>query len=171
MAFRLWMALTVVFAAYIACVSAGYVWDDHLLILQNDALTAPTLRKLLASDLWCCTQELRGSGYWRPLTTLSFFADIAGFGAVPGPAHLQSLCWHLLCTGLVGRLVAGRPSKLTRVVPEVKASARPRQRLPVGWAKAQANASGFMRALLHPRLGARCRRSRQGNACRVRTTG
>lgn len=108
MAFRLWMALTVVFAAYIACVSAGYVWDDHLLILQNDALTAPTLRKLLASDLWCCTQELRGSGYWRPLTTLSFFADIAGFGAVPGPAHLQSLCWHLLCTGLVGRLVAGR---------------------------------------------------------------
>lgn len=108
MALRIWMALFLAFAAYITCVATGYVWDDHLLILQNDALSAPTWRKLLASDLWCCTQELRGSGYWRPLTTLSLFADVASFGYAPGPAHFQSLCWHLLCTGLLGKLVEGR---------------------------------------------------------------
>ncbi len=104
---RLWMALLVTFAAYIACMSAGYIWDDEALILNNQALTHPTLRTLLGSDLWCCSGTTQ-SGYWRPLTTLSFYADVGLFGFNAAWAHLHSLGWHLLCTGLVGRLVAGR---------------------------------------------------------------
>lgn len=107
MAFRPWMAIALTFAAYIACISAGYTWDDKALILANDALIHPTFRKVLFSDLWCCAGTTP-SGYWRPLTTLSFYADVTLFGFVPGWAHLHSLAWHLACTGLVGGLAGSR---------------------------------------------------------------
>lgn len=104
---RLWMALALTFAAYIACVSAGYIWDDEALILLNQALVHPTFRTILGSDLWCCSGTA-ASGYWRPLTTLSFYADVAAFGFQPAWGHLHSLAWHLLCTTLVARLVGNR---------------------------------------------------------------
>ena len=107
MAFRPWMAIALTFAAYIACISAGYTWDDKALVLANDALIHPTFRKVLFSDLWCCAGTTP-SGYWRPLTTLSFYADVTLFGFVPGWAHFHSLLWHLACTGLVGGLVKSR---------------------------------------------------------------
>lgn len=107
MALRPWMALALTFAAYIACISAGYVWDDRALILANDALVHPTFRKVLFSDLWCCSATVP-SGYWRPLTTLSFYVDVAAFGFTPGWAHLHSLGWHLGCTGLVAGLAGSR---------------------------------------------------------------
>ncbi|MSP56429.1 MAG: hypothetical protein EXR69_12620 [Myxococcales bacterium] len=95
------------FVAYVGCIWAGYVWDDEALILLNRALTAPTVRTVLGSDLWCCSGT-DTSGYWRPLTTLSFYADVALFGFQPAWAHLHSLGWHLLCTGLLGALVGRR---------------------------------------------------------------
>ncbi len=100
-------ALAITFAAYIASMTAGYVWDDEALVLLNRALSHPTWRTLLASDLWCCSGTTT-SGYWRPITTLSFFTDVALFGYVPAWAHLHSLLWHLACTALVGALVHQR---------------------------------------------------------------
>lgn len=101
------MALALTFAAYIACTSAGYTWDDNALILRNQALTEPTVRRLLGSDLWCCCGRSM-SGYWRPLTTLSFYLDVRLFGFRAAWGHLHSLAWHLLCVALVGKLVAHR---------------------------------------------------------------
>lgn len=107
MPLRPWMAIALTFVAYVGCIWAGYVWDDEALILLNRALTAPTVRTILGSDLWCCTGT-NLSGYWRPLTTLSFYADVALFGFQPAWAHLHSVGWHLLCTGLLGALVGRR---------------------------------------------------------------
>lgn len=105
---RIGVAVALTLAAYVGCVFAGYVWDDRLLIVQNEALRAPDARRLVGSDLWCCTGEVAGSGYWRPLTTLSFFADVQLAGYRPAFAHLHSLLWHLGATALVGVLVRGR---------------------------------------------------------------
>lgn len=84
----------------------GFVWDDLVLIVQNE-LTGDLSRlpELLTADLWATTPVANGdSGYYRPLVLLSFALDRALFGLNPAPAHLHSVLWHGLATAGVLRL-------------------------------------------------------------------
>ena len=87
---------------------SGFVWDDHLLIEANENIDSLSkIPQMFERDLWEGTPAFRdkGSGYYRPLMTLSLATDHAIFGLNPMGYHLHSLFWHLLCLFLFGRLL------------------------------------------------------------------
>ncbi len=90
----LFALLAVTAAAYSGVVNAGYILDDGPLAVGNATLDAPTWSAVFLTDLWAGVGNA-GSGYHRPLMTVSLLADRLLTGSQPWAAHLQSLGWHL----------------------------------------------------------------------------
>jgi len=77
--------------------SAGFVWDDIPLIVQNQAIADGAVGPLFTSDLWADSGAGEvSSGYYRPLVLLSFALDRWLFDLNPMGYHFHSLGWHLL---------------------------------------------------------------------------
>ncbi len=96
------------FLVYLPGTQAGFVWDDHLLIEANENIDSlAKIPQMFERDLWEGTPAFRdkGSGYYRPLMTMSLAIDHALFGFNPVGYHFHSLIWHLLCVFLFGRLL------------------------------------------------------------------
>jgi hypothetical protein len=108
--------LLVTAAVYSGLWSAGFVWDDIPLILQNQSLADASLWSIFTGDLWADSGAGSvSSGYYRPMVLLSFAFDRQLFGLEPGGYHLHSLAWHLAAvTGLVALLkdLVGREGAL-----------------------------------------------------------
>lgn len=108
---QLLLLLTLTAAAYAGVVHAGFVWDDHALVVRN-SLTGD-LRNLPAffhTDLWAgagAGDIGAGSGYYRPLLLCSLAMDRLLAGLNPALAHLHSLCWHLAAIFALHRLLRG----------------------------------------------------------------
>ena len=91
------LLLAVTALAYQGMATAGFVWDDIPLIVQNQALETASISSIFGSDLWADSGAGDvASGYYRPMVLLSFVVDRALFGLEPLGYHLHSLCWHLL---------------------------------------------------------------------------
>lgn len=97
-------ALLLLLAAVWACtLRAGFLWDDHALVLGNAALKEPTFERIFQSDLWCCTAGPT-SPYYRPLTALSLLLDRTLFGEAAWGYHLHNVALHLLAVALTWAL-------------------------------------------------------------------
>ena len=96
------VALLVVAAAYLPGLSAGFAYDDHGTIVENDFLAAPAnLGRVLTLRTLSDPYVIDGQ---RPLLLVTSFLDRAVWGLRPFGWHLTSLLLHLLMTALVYRL-------------------------------------------------------------------
>lgn len=104
---RIWLLLVVVVGAYAGAWSAGLVWDDVPLVVQNPTLNSlANLPVFFTGDLWAGSGAIGvESGYYRPLVLVSFALDRAVFGEfVPG-YHMHNLAWHLAAVVLSAKLL------------------------------------------------------------------
>jgi Flp pilus assembly protein TadD len=89
------IAILVILTAlvYFNSLGNGFVWDDSVIILKNPLLTGVSnLPDLLISE---DTFPGVKSGYYRPLTYLSFFIDRSLWGLNPLGFHITNLLLHI----------------------------------------------------------------------------
>lgn len=91
--------LLVVATTYLPVLDCGFVWDDQFTIIDNDKIKdfSRIGQVLLTHD----TAPYFMTGYYRPVTALSFMADYMLWGLQPKGFHLTSLVLHLIATGLL----------------------------------------------------------------------
>ena len=100
------MLLLLTVLAYTGVWSAGFVWDDVPLIVQNKALEDGLTLSVFTGDLWADSGAGEvASGYYRPLVLLSFALDRVFFGLSPAGYHLHSLLWHCAAVWGLWRLL------------------------------------------------------------------
>ncbi len=90
----------------------GWVWDDALLIAENENLGWSRILTMWGEDLWAGVPGERTSLFYRPLMVATLVFDHNVLGGSPLLSRLHSLAWHLLCVGLLHRLLRGRPAAL-----------------------------------------------------------
>jgi len=96
---RIWPILVICALASIIhsdSINAGFVWDDHKLIVQN--ARDPSLAGLVslwASDYWKTGMKSRGSEYYRPLTTSTFLANYLIHRDAPRGYHATNLLLYM----------------------------------------------------------------------------
>lgn len=96
-----WLILTLVVAAlYGRTTTYSFVWDDVQLIAQSKTLPQAGVADLL-SDFWTTSEHGIESGYFRPLTTLTFLLDSRIHGQNAGGYHLTNVILYGLTCGLV----------------------------------------------------------------------
>lgn len=86
-------------------VSYPYCWDDKSLIRDNPVLLSESPSRAWTADFWELNANPRVSGMYRPLVTLTYFAEaaVAG-GSDPRLSHAVNLVLHVLATLLVALL-------------------------------------------------------------------
>lgn len=141
--------LVVTVMAYAGLWSAGFVWDDIPLIVNNHALREATLGTLFTSDLWASSGAGDvASGYYRPLVLVSFAVDRWAFGLNPLGYHLHSLGWHLLAMVGLHRLCLPLFDRQTALLAVALFGLHPVQSEVVAWVSARndlmAAALGFL---------------------------
>lgn len=90
------VVLFITFLAYLPALKAGFVWDDHELILHWPVIHNFDVAKILAGDL-----PGTHIGAYRPLRNLYSSANYKLFQTQPFGYHLMALIIHLSITGLV----------------------------------------------------------------------
>jgi hypothetical protein len=97
----IWVILALVVAAlYGRTTRYSFVWDDNQLIVQSKALPRAEIADFL-SDFWKNAEYGFESGYFRPLTTLTFHLDHRIHGDAAGGYHLTNVILYWLTCGLV----------------------------------------------------------------------
>lgn len=84
--------------------SHGFVWDDLDLVARDPAVRRFDLVALLSGDF--ARAAGGGSGFWRPLVSLSLAFDHAMGGGSPAPFHFTNAIVHALSACAAGWLVA-----------------------------------------------------------------
>lgn len=105
------LLLVAILAVYMPLVGGAFVWDDHLLIVENTLTESlSNIPAMFMTDLWSTTPlPDNGAGYYRPLmlVDLAITRLIADFS--PHAHHLHNLVWHgvavLLLMNLLGHLL------------------------------------------------------------------
>jgi len=88
--------------SYFNTFSAGYVWDDLVLIVQNPYVKSfRFLPDFLTHDIWKIGVSTINSGYYRPLLATSFMVDYAFWKDNPLGFHLTNLIFHILICALI----------------------------------------------------------------------
>jgi hypothetical protein len=95
--------------AYRGAVELGFVWDDHVLVAANPALSGLSgLGEALGSDLYLGKASgSASSGYWRPVAVLSYAVNAAA-GAGPAWLHAGNVLLHAVAGALLALLLARR---------------------------------------------------------------
>jgi tetratricopeptide (TPR) repeat protein len=90
-------------AFYSNTLTYDFVWDDRFLILENPYIQdSRLLGEGLLSDFWANYQDPRRfRNYYRPLVTLSYFADYTLWGENPAGYHATNILLHLANVFLV----------------------------------------------------------------------
>ena len=81
--------------AYQAAFRAGFVWDDHSLILESTLLRGPLSRVWFSAD---------ATDYW-PLTWTTLWVESRAFGLAAGPFHAVNVGLHVVASLLLWRLL------------------------------------------------------------------
>jgi hypothetical protein len=90
--------------------TAGFVWDDDVLITYNARLRGDgAWQRALTDDFWDTSNPIDARrGYWRPVVKLSHVALSALGRGAPWPFHLFNTALHLACVLLVFRWLRAR---------------------------------------------------------------
>jgi len=105
-----------VFAVYLPLVAGGFVWDDHLLVIENQLTgSLSNIPEMFRTDLWGATPVPEAEpGYYRPLMLVDLAVTRALFDLNHQLHHLHNLFWHglaiLLLMILLERLLHDRLS-------------------------------------------------------------
>ena len=91
--YRFGFIIILVAAVYGTTLTHGFVWDDNNVIVQNPLLEnlGNIPRFFLSEDM-----AMGPTGYYRPLTYISFALDRALWGLNPAGFHLTNLVLHIL---------------------------------------------------------------------------
>jgi len=74
-----------------------FLWDDHYLIEENTALKSPRcIIDFFSKDFWQNASQPYDSGFYRPVTLLSFFFNYQLWGTFAGGYHLFNVIFHCL---------------------------------------------------------------------------
>ena len=128
-----------IFAVYMPLMGGGFVWDDHLLIVDNPIIKSlANIPQMFATDLWGTTDVAKpDGGYYRPLMLVDLSISHALVGLNHRLYHLHNLLWHgvavVLMVFTLERLIkAGdvtvyrnklKPSERRFSIPELRALA------------------------------------------------
>ena len=100
---RLVIIVSLVGAIYGSTCGHGFVWDDTYIIENN-----PLLEKLANIPKFFLTEDTieESTGYYRPVTYVSFALDRAVWGGNPAGFHLTNLVLHMLAAVLYYAVVS-----------------------------------------------------------------
>ena len=92
---RILLVLTIL-GVYLPLTSGGFVWDDHLLIVENSLTTSlSNIPQMFMTDLWGATPIPDPEpGYYRPLMLVDLAITRSLVGLNHGLHHLHNLLWH-----------------------------------------------------------------------------
>lgn len=100
------------FVAHASTLGAGFVYDDHRFIVQNEAIQSIDPVAFFSEASTTSASEGVTHDIYRPLRTLLFSIEYTVFGLSPGGWHLISVLLHVLNAVLVFflimRLLPGR---------------------------------------------------------------
>lgn len=91
-------------AVYLPTIEYDFVWDDVSLIVDNPSLHSARPWDLLTRSFWhgaADAPEGPAASYFRPLTTISFWADLKLAGMNPGWFHLVNVILNALVALLI----------------------------------------------------------------------
>ncbi len=89
-------------SVYAPTLGYGFVWDDHVLIVQNSTIRDwSNLPRIFAADFFQVSRSLEARGYHRPLVTLSYMVDHTLWGLRPFGYHLTNVLLHVTVVVLV----------------------------------------------------------------------
>jgi len=102
-AYRLGIIILLILAVYAATLTHGFVWDDTYIIVNN-----PLLEKLGNIPQFFLSEDTieESSGYYRPLTYISFALERAAWGVNPAGCHGTNLVLHILVVLLFQAVIA-----------------------------------------------------------------
>jgi len=124
--------------AYMGLWTAGFVWDDVPLIVNNDALRDASLWSIFTTDLWAASGAGDvASGYYRPLVLLSFVLDRWLFDLNPLGYHAHSVLWHGAAVVAFHRLCAPLLDERTALMAAALFALHPVQSEVVAWVAAR----------------------------------
>jgi len=93
-------------AVYLNSLGGGFVWDDRKLILDDRAIKSwHELPQILSHDFFERNEDDLPYGYYRPVTTVSYFLDYTFWGLQPFGYHLTNVGLHALCTVLMALIL------------------------------------------------------------------
>ena len=101
------LLIAAMLAVFLPLVSGDFVWDDHLLVVDNsltDSLANAVA--MFQTDLWGSTPVPEPEpGYYRPLMLVDLALTRAIAGLDPGAHRFHNLLWHGLAVVLLVRLL------------------------------------------------------------------
>ena len=101
--YRLVFLLLITLAVYGSTLKNGFVWDDASIIVNN-----PLIENLGSIPRFFLTEDTieETTGYYRPVTYISFALDRAVWGVNPAGFHLTNLLLHIVAVLLFYRVIA-----------------------------------------------------------------
>jgi Tfp pilus assembly protein PilF len=91
--------ISVSLLVYLNALKNGFVWDDMVLIVDNEGIKHwSCLWKNFTSDFFDTTEDIIDFkyGYYRPIITLSYIIDYAIWGLKPWGFHLSNIIFHII---------------------------------------------------------------------------
>jgi tetratricopeptide (TPR) repeat protein len=86
------LLLLLALVAYAPALRAGFVWDDHALVLRDPLIRS--WRLIWEGFQHFLFTDAGASDFYRPLQRLTYLIDYAAFVFAPAGYHLVSVLWH-----------------------------------------------------------------------------
>lgn len=100
----LFSIISISFLVYFNALRSGFVWDDMVLVVDNEGITKlGYFWKDFARDFFDTAEDTPEFkyGYYRPIISLSYMVDYALWGLKPWGFHLSNIIFHIICCVLV----------------------------------------------------------------------
>src|SRR5262245_40455383 len=86
------LSILVATLPYLATLSYGFVYDDHLALEENSHMRIwPGLDRIFLSGVWTLSSLSKQSNYYRPMFVLAYEIVSSTAGVVPWAFHLLNI--------------------------------------------------------------------------------
>ena len=95
LAVAVFLVVAITAAAYAGAIKGGFVWDDRTLVLEDRQIhSVRNLPEIFLRDFFSTDPDVQRFGYYRPIVTASYLADLAISGERPAGFHLTNILLH-----------------------------------------------------------------------------